>query len=94
MTVFGALLHLFNFLLPAFFVGGLLAVCAPLVLGVKVIRTRSQVLRQGLINALAGGSVLIAGLWLYGADGKMLTYLVLALVCSLSQWGQLRARGK
>jgi hypothetical protein len=91
MTFYGALIHILNFILPAVFVGGLLAVFAPLILRIKTNRTRQQVMRQWLINAICGIAALALGLWFYGVDGKMMSYTALVLVCGASQFVQLRA---
>jgi hypothetical protein len=91
MTFLGAPLHILNFILPAVFVGGLLAVIAPLALRIKTKRTRQQVMRQWLINAIVGIVALALGLWFYGVDGKMMSYTALVLVQALSQFVQLRA---
>jgi SpoVK/Ycf46/Vps4 family AAA+-type ATPase len=91
MTILSALLHILNFILPAVFVGGLLAAIAPLVLRIKTNRTRQQVLRQWLINSIVGIAALALGLWLYGVDGKMMTYSALVVAQALSQFVQLRA---
>jgi uncharacterized membrane protein YraQ (UPF0718 family) len=88
MTFLSALLHLLNFILPAVFVGGLLAAFAPLALRIKVKRTRQQVLRQWLINSLVGIAALALGLCFYGVDGKMMSYAALVLTCGLAQFIQ------
>lgn len=90
MTFLSALLHILNFILPAVFVGGLLPALAPLVLRIKIKRTRQQVLRQWLVNSVAGIAALALGLWLYGVDGKMMSYTALLVVQALSQFLQLR----
>jgi hypothetical protein len=91
MTLFSALVHIFNFMLPTVFVGGLLTVFAPRVLRIHTKRTRPQMLRQWLVNSLVGITVLALGLWLYGVDGKMMSYAALVVALGLSQWVQLRA---
>jgi hypothetical protein len=40
---------------------------------------------------VAGAAAIVLGLWLFGHDGKMLTYGALVLACASSQW--LQARG-
>jgi hypothetical protein len=91
MTFLSALLHLVNFILPAVFVGGLLSIFAAIALRIKIKRTRQQVMRQWLVNALVGTAALALGLWFYGVDGKMMTYAALVLACGISQFVQLRA---
>jgi len=41
---------------------------------------------QLVINASVGLAVLLAGLLLFGRDGKMLTYAAMAVACASSQW--------
>ena len=91
MTFLSALLHILNFILPAVFVAGLLAVVTPMALRIKIKRTRQQVMRQWLVNSLVGMAALALGLWFYGVDGKMMSYAALVLTCGLSQFVQLRA---
>ena len=91
MTILSALLHTLNFILPAVFVGGLLAVAAPLALRIKTKRSRQQVMRQWLINSLVGIAALALGLWFYGVDGKMMTYAALVAAQAASQFVLLRA---
>ena len=38
------------------------------------------------IDFVAGVAALLAGLWLFGRDGTMLTYACLVLACGTSQW--------
>lgn len=91
MTFLSALLHLVNFILPAVFVGGLLAAFAPIALRIKTKRARQQVMRQWLVNSLVGFAALALGLWFYGTDGKMMSYAALVLACGISQFVQLHA---
>ena len=82
MTFWQLVLHLFNFVLPAL----VMALCMPLVgrwvMGVG----RSRLLRRMGMQALCGLSVLVAGLWLNGQDGKMSTYIALVLVAATAEW--------
>ena len=78
------LLHLCNLLAPS------LAVAAVLVLtgrwwGGGRARPRSAWARWAIL-AGAGSAVLLAGLWLFGRDGKMLTYGALVLVLGSGHW--------
>ena len=45
---------------------------------------------QAAINFVVSGAVLAFGLWFFGHDGKMATYLGMALACATSQWLMLR----
>jgi hypothetical protein len=78
------LLHLANFTAPALFVALLLAAVGGLVLPK---RPAARVLwAQVAINFVAGVAVLGAGLWFFGRDGKMATYVALVAVAATSQW--------
>jgi len=80
--------HLLNFVAPAVFVGFFLALAGPMVLRV---RTKPGTwLGRGLVNTLVGCCALAGGLWFFGNDGKMVTYLGLLVACSLSQLALLR----
>jgi len=39
-----------------------------------------------MVGAVLGSLVLIAGLVVWGVDGKMATYGVLVVVCASAQW--------
>ncbi|NVO06819.1 MAG: hypothetical protein HXX19_13210 [Rhodoferax sp.] len=84
MSLPGLLDHLLNFVLPALVVGGLLAALAPLLL--RKLRPHHSWLVQSAINAASGLLVLLAGLVVFGHDGKMATYSALVLACASSQW--------
>ncbi len=84
MNLFGLLDHLLNFVAPALVVGLLVAALAPLL--TKKARSHHTWLTQGAINALAGLLALLAGLLVFGRDGKMATYAAMVLVCASSQW--------
>ena len=84
------ILHLLNFGAPAAFVA-LLMVFIPRFL----MRKRPQVpvwWTQFAINFIVCLSALLIGLVVLGRDGKMLTYLALAVCCASSQWWMLRAK--
>ena len=78
------LLHLFNFVAPAFGVAVLLPIFARWVFGANAggMSWSWQVLVIGLVGSL----VLWAGLWLLGRDAKMLTYAALILACATCQF--------
>ncbi len=78
MTVLDALFHLVNFILPAVFVGGALALWGRR-------HSRRSVRQTWLMNSVIGIVAMIAGLILFGVDGKMLSYALLVVACSLSQ---------
>ena len=39
-----------------------------------------------MVNAAVGSAALVAGLLLFGRDGKMASYGLLVVCCALSQW--------
>jgi hypothetical protein len=84
MSLLGLLDHLLNFLLPALWVGGLVAALAPLFM--KRARSHHSWLTQSAINSGACLLVLLAGLVVFGRDGKMATYAAMVLACASSQW--------
>lgn len=96
MASLDQLLHLLNFLYPAFALGALLAL-----VGCVISRNWPSArvfITQTAMNSVAGGAVLLLGLWLFGRDGKMATYGALVVACASSQcWVRLgvgRARGR
>jgi hypothetical protein len=78
------LVHLSSFLAPALGVATLVAFAGPLVTG----RTPSSRpwWAQAAINFVAGGLVLGAGLWWWGADGTMAAYGALVVAIATCQW--------
>lgn len=84
MSLLGLLDHLLNFIAPALVVGLCVAVLAPLVM--KKVRPHHTWLTQAAINTVACGLTLLAGLLLFGRDGKMATYAAMVLVCASCQW--------
>ena len=88
MTAYLLANHLLNFIAPAVFMAVLLVVSSRLfagLFGLKRPLTHSW-RAQLAINFVVGVMVLVAGLVLLGRDGKMLTYLLLALAMAASQW--------
>jgi hypothetical protein len=89
MSLLGLLDHLLNFIAPAFLVGLLVAALAPLLM--KKAQPHHSWLTQGAINSVACLLVLLAGLWFFGRDGKMVTHAVMVMACASSQWLAARA---
>ena len=88
MGLWNLILHLANFVLPAMVLGMVLAVLAPVF---TRNRTSARVLfAQAAINSVAGVLVLVAGLVLFGNDGKMATYGALVIATGTAQWWGLR----
>jgi hypothetical protein len=80
--------HLLSFALPALS----LAIGLPLVTNLTAWgRTGPVSLRtQFLVNIVVALAALLAGLWFWGHDGRMATYLAMAIVCGSAQWLVLR----
>jgi hypothetical protein len=83
------ILHLLSFFAPAMAVAVLVAGASRLMMprGSASLSAWSQ----AAINLVVGGLVLIAGLLIFGVDGKMLTYAGLVLAVASSQWISSRA---
>ena len=77
------LIHLLNFAMPAIVVGTLVALTAPWLLKKPPVRSRWK---QAAVNAGAGALTLIAGLLVFGNDGKMATYAAMVAMVATSQW--------
>ena len=90
-VIFMGPLDAFNHLLNLFAPAAAMAVL--LWLGSQIFwRKRPAVLAwwaQIALHFILGCGVLLGGLWLFGRDGKMLTYISLLLVCTTSQWAVL-----
>ena len=84
MGPFDLLFHLLGFIAPAVGVAVMVALAA------RLLATESSAAlswwAQAAISSLAGVAVLAAGLWHFGVDGKMATYLALVLVVASCQW--------
>ena len=84
MDFTSAIPHLFGFFLPALCLPMLLWPMARLAFGRPVGAPRWWV--QWLVQLAVCAAVLLAGLWVFGRDGKMLTYAALVLVSASCQW--------
>ncbi|MBK1683582.1 hypothetical protein CKO18_08305 [Rhodoferax fermentans] len=83
MGFLAAINHVLNFLAPALWLALLLPVFARFVMGERAVaRTLSW---QIALHFVVGCGVLLAGLVLFGRDGKMLIYLALVLVLASTQ---------
>lgn len=81
--------HLLNFASPALAMAIVMVVCGHLFF-------RKMALARGwlvpiAIHFVVGCAVLVAGLVVFGRDGKMATYAGLVLASAASQWVLLRA---
>jgi len=81
--------HLLNFVAPAFFLALALALLARWMF--RRDAAAPGFWAQAALNFVAGVGVLAAGLWHFGRDGKMATYLALIVVCGTVQWLSARA---
>jgi uncharacterized membrane protein len=84
MGFFDAISHLLNFIAPA------AAVALGVVLAGKVYQRKNpskhSFVRLFAINFVVCALVLLAGLWFFGRDGKMLTYAALVVASATVQW--------
>ena len=82
MAPLDALNHLLNLFAPA------AAIAVLLVLGGRLFKFDSPrtLLLQVMLQLLVGSAVLVAGLVLWGRDGKMLTYAALVVATASCQW--------
>lgn len=76
--------HFFNFIAPALWLALWLPLLARLLLksGSALLSLHMQMLVQLIVATAA----LAAGLWFFGHDGKMASYLAMLLVCASLQW--------
>lgn len=91
MTAYLLAGHLLNLVAPAALMALLLAALARLLpgfFGPRPPAAKSWWV-QAAINFAIGAAVLVAGLVLFGRDGKLLTYVVLVLATAAGQWCQL-----
>ncbi|MEJ8837110.1 hypothetical protein [Ramlibacter sp. AN1133] len=89
MGFFDILDHLLSFAAPALAVALLVTLAAPLVLP-RTAQGPGWWARLA-INCAAGLVTLAAGVWYFGRDGKMATYVVLVLAVATAQWLSARA---
>ena len=88
MDLFDLLNHSLNFLAPALWLALLLPLTARLVL--KKRPATLSLLAQAAIQFSVGALALGLGLWYFGHDGQMATYIGMVLLCASSQWLMLR----
>jgi FtsH-binding integral membrane protein len=81
--------HLLNFLAPAMAVALLVTLFARFFKSNRPLTQR--LIAQAAINFVACSAVLAAGLWFFGRDGKMATYVAMVLVSASVQWVMLGA---
>ena len=89
MGVFGLINHLLNFLLPALTLALLLPLC---VRWMPMGRSATGgLVSDMLVLMVVNTAVLLAGLVWFERDGKMLTYLAMAVAGASTQWVLLKA---
>jgi hypothetical protein len=81
--------HLLNFAAPAVVVGFFLALVAPRLL--RAGPRRGSLAACVLLNSICGACALVLGIWFFGNDGKMASYLALVFASALSQFWLMRA---
>jgi hypothetical protein len=81
--------HLLNFLASAMAVALLVALFAQLFQPNRPLV--QHFIAQAAINFVACSVVLVAGLWFFGRDGKMATYVAMVLVSATVQWVVLKS---
>lgn len=79
-----ALWHLLNFAYPALAVAAIAAGLAKLLWRRELAATPWKLLARDA--AIACGAVLVAGLVVFGRDGKMATYGAMVLACAVTLW--------
>ena len=84
MSLSQLLLHVVNFVLPAAFIAAALTLAGQFLW--RKTATRWRWWQRFCILFGMGVAVLVAGLLVFGVDGKMMTYLALVLVCASVQW--------
>ena len=84
MGPFDAINHLLNFAAPAAFVAALMVLISRLIW--KKRQFSDVFIKQFAIVFVVNLIVLIAGLWFFDRDGKMLTYLAMVVASGTVQW--------
>jgi hypothetical protein len=84
MGLFDLIDHLLNFVAPAIFVAGVLALLGRFYM--KKVPSALVFKAQFAINMGAGVLALVAGLWFFGRDGKMASYIAMVVAIALAQW--------
>lgn len=90
MGVMASANHVLNFLAPALFLSPGLVLCSRVLFG-KAPQAYAWWV-QAAINLIVGAAVLFAGLWWFGRDGKIATYVALVVLMALCQWVLSRGR--
>jgi small basic protein len=86
MGPYEQVLHIFNFMAPAWGVALFGVLAARLLARGGLSLAYWSWLTQTLVNGILGSAVLAGGLVFWGVDGKMATYSALVIVCGTAQW--------
>jgi hypothetical protein len=84
MGLFDLIDHLLNFVAPAIFVAAALALLGRFYM--KKVPSALVFKAQFAINIGAGVLALVVGLWFFGRDGKMASYIAMVVAIALAQW--------
>lgn len=84
MTPIDTLIHLLNFAAPAAVVALVVSLISRF--GMKKAGFRLILWQFIAINFVVCLAALLVGLWVFGRDGKMLTYFGMVLACGTCQW--------
>jgi hypothetical protein len=82
MTFWQLVLHFLGFVMPALAMAVFMPLAGRWVMGPG----NMSLIRRMRLHALSGVLVLAVGLWVYGHDGKMNTYLALVLTAATLEW--------
>jgi hypothetical protein len=83
------ILHLLNFVAPAVWVAALIVLATRFLMRKQAKASVWWI--QFAIAFSAGVAVLMVGLWIFGRDGKMITYAALVLAVATAQWVAIKA---
>ncbi len=86
MGPYEQLIHLLNFVAPAWCLGLLCALAARGMVRLGLPRAIWRLRTQVAVHAVLGMAVLWGGLALWGVDGKMASWGALVVVCASTQW--------
>ncbi len=86
MGPYEQLIHLLNFMAPAWCLGLLCALAARGMVRLGLPRAVWRLRTQVGVHGVLGMAVMLGGLALWGVDGKMATWGALVLVSANTQW--------
>lgn len=80
------IIHVLNFVAPAWGVAFFCVIVARLISRAGLPVSRWGLLKQTVVSAMLGTVAMGAGLLIWGVDGKMTSYAALVMVCGTTQW--------